>query len=424
MTADQLQQVLQQLGVVRCGSGTVAKCIHCQPEETDAEHYHLQVGIGSCYPVILFCVKCCYPKPVDDEQRSHNRRYSRSVFQLSGCDLDFCYQRMQAEDIRKLWSQVRIGGFTPVAVAERADDDHLHFAYSELLSGLTLSERHRKWLRKRGLDPEWCFDRGYRTVVQREWEGPLLKGVPGLNGRQWLLREDALLIPCRDREGRIGAVKQRLSSDGRSRMRLLSGGGTKAKSMLHWPLGAGADGVLFITEGERKADALYYHYRQPVVGIPGVGRWAAAVADGVRYGAVILALDDDEAGHKCRNLLGQQLTAEGVAVSVAKWPEQWKKIDDALAGGGKVTVEQWQGSGEESKPHTQPKGSTGLVRGQPLSDSQIIRYLRQFGPTLRSELKAFDLTVSAMIRSGQISMVKTADGQLLRVANGCSTVES
>lgn len=427
MTSQQLQDCLDRLGVVRVSGGLYCRCLNCQPDETDPDRFKMAVSPGSVSPIVTFCLRCGKSKAQTEEDRSWNRWLTKRLFTESGIDLGLVFQRMESAEIRRLWTQVKVGGeCVPHRDEEgRADPDTLNRAYTDLLTQLTLSERHRKWLTKRGLDAEWCFRMGYRSTppVSVRSTSPVV-GVPGLTQSwtqsegQWLLRQNALLIPCRDRWGRVLSLKQRLFDGKKGRMRLVSGGGVKALSLLHFPLGSVTDQTpLWVTEGERKADALFYWYRLPTVGLPGVSTWSWAADVGRQYGQVILALDNDDPGRKAADQLALSLGSNGVSVLVAKW-EGTKGIDDALAKGLKVTVGEWTGERESeglqsSPPTKRLYTEQSLVLGQRLSDHQILQYLRQFGPVLRQDLKGYPPTISSMIRQGQIVMHKDDKGQWL-----------
>jgi hypothetical protein len=418
---EQLQHLLDRMGAVRIGGTNYCRCPNCQPAEDDPEKYRLVVSPGRHYPVVAFCHRCMIPKPVSEEDRAFNRQVVRRIWCDAVADVDPVYVRMSEGEVRTLWGAVTVGGKPVREADDRAPDAVLHIHYSSLLSSLTLSDRHRKWLAKRGLDPDWCYERGYRTA-----DGPVpastsAEGVPGLVDGRWLTRK-SLLIPCRDRNGLVGAVKMRLTSDGRSRMRLLSGGGVKAKQMIHFPEGVRLDGrPLWITEGERKADAVYFHYGQPVGGLPGVGFANRAVELSVSAQSVVLALDDDDAGRRCTQLLGTPLRQRNVDVLVARWPDGFKGIDDALAAGQKVEVEEWTGP-ERTKetPSTltpQPTVSTRFQKGQKLRDDQVLPYIREMGPVLRSEVLGYQPLISDLIRRNLVKMTKTAQGQQLEAAD-------
>ncbi len=420
MTAEDLQRSLNRLGAVRCGSTVTAPCPLCQSEPVPIEKHHLSITCGNSFPLLFFCHKCQIPKAQTQEDRDYNRSVSKRILEAAGCDPAVCFERMEAGEIRRLWSQIALGSVVLEEGQERQPDRVLSVAYSELLESLHLSDRHRKWLAKRGMDADYCFSIGYRTSEgecesEREWVG-----VPGCVAGKWLLRP-SLLIPCRNREGLVCAIKQRVTDGGKARMRLLSHRGIKARQLIHWPLAtqAPAKGHSFwITEGERKADYLQRAKGQWVLGLPGCGSWQRVVPllDGVPE--VVLALDADEAGRKTTDQLGRLLKASGKSVLVAKWGNG-KGVDDALAAGEELRLEEFVAAdrvGEAQPVNPQPKGS--LEWGQKLSDHQILPYLKQFGPQPMHLVKAYSPTVMALLREGRLRSSLTKEGRILEVVDG------
>lgn len=416
MTATELQQQLDRLGAVRCGSSVTAPCPLCQPEPVPIEKHHLSITCGQSVPFVFFCHKCQIPKPHSQEERDHNRTVSKQILEAAGCDTDLCFQRMDAGEIRRLWSQVALGSVVLEEDQERQPDRVLSVAYNELLDSLHLSEKHSKWLAKRGMDPHYCYSIGYRTAEgecdsEREWVG-----VPGCVGGKWLLRP-SLLIPCRNREGLICAIKQRVTDGGKARMRLLSHRGIRARQLVHWPLNWSDYNTnqLWITEGERKADYLCSD-GLVAVGLPGCGSWQRVVPLTEQWESVVLALDADEAGRKTTDQLGRLLKVSGKQVQVAKW-DSGKGADDALAAGEELRLEDFaaQQDGEADKKPAQPPTKGSLRYGQPLSDHQIVEYLRQFGPQPMHLVKAYPQTVVALLKEGRLSSRLTKEGRILEV---------
>lgn len=125
---------------------------------------------------------------------------------------------------------------TPTAPAgtPRAEDGTLHEAYSILLDQMDLFPEHRKALRARGLTDEEITRRGYRTlplqgrkayagIVVRRLGDEVAASIPGLfvrtgddGGRWWTLGGvPGLVIPTRDADGRILALRIRADDPGR-----------------------------------------------------------------------------------------------------------------------------------------------------------------------------------------------------------------
>lgn len=414
MTATELQQQLDLLGAVRCGNTVTAPCPLCQPEPVPIEKHHLSINAGASKPFVFFCHRCQTPKAQTAEERDHNRQISKRILEAAGCDTDLCFQPMEVGEIRRIWSQIALGSVVLEEDQVREADGVLHCFYHQALRHLELSDRHRKWLEKKGMDPEWCFERGYRTAT--ELSGPKVEGVPGLVGGQWLFRPNSLLIPCRNKEWSICALKQRVTDGGKARMRLLSHRGIKASQVVHWPLLSESDQKeLWITEGERKADFVYWKLQVPVCGLPGVGSWQKVVPFAQQKRQVVLALDQDEAGRKTTDQLGRLLRAQGIEVLQAQWSEG-KGLDDALQLNAQLEVGEWKAV--ERSDDTQPptKVKSGLTYGQPLSDHQIVPYLKEFGPQPLHQLRVYYPTVLALLREGRLRDKLTKEGRILEVA--------
>lgn len=417
MTATELQQQLDRLGAVRCGNTVTAPCPLCQPEPVPIEKHHLSITVGASRAFVFFCHKCQVPKAQTAEDRDHNRQVSKRILEEAGCDPSLCFEPMDAGEIRRIWSQVALGSVVLEEDQERLPDTELGVIYSILLHQLDLSDRHRKWLEKKGMDADWCFASGYRTATAgRTFGSQLMQGVPGLVGGNWLLRPDSLLIPCRDSVGRICALKQRVTDGGKARMRVLSHRGIKARQLVHWPLGSdNSRPELWITEGERKADFVYWKLQVPVCGIPGCGSWQKVVPFAQQKQQVVLALDQDDTGRKTTDQLGRLLRAQGIEVLQAQWSEG-KGLDDALQLNAQLEVGEWKAT--ERSDGTQPptKVKSGLVYGQPLSDHQIVPYLKEFGPQPLHQLKVFYPTVLALLKEGRLRDRLTKEGRILEVA--------
>lgn len=239
----------------------------------------------------------------------------------------------------------------PVPRQRIAPPDDRNTAYRELIAWERLSDFHRAALLRRGFTPQEIGANQYRTHTPgRVPEGLKPEHVPGFyheNGT-WLVNgPPGLLIPVRDREGRIAGCQVRpdhalrgkylwLSSSGKS-------GGASSGAPCHY---ARADGTqIWITEGPLKADMVAARLGQPCLGVAGVANWRSAMPllGGVRE--VVLAFDEDqpdrarEAVEVSEKAFVQALTECGAKVLKATW--KWaeaKGIDDALQAGAYITV--------------------------------------------------------------------------------------
>lgn len=246
----------------------------------------------------------------------------------------------------------------------RAEPDVLDREYRAILDRLCLAGSDRETLEARGLDTAAIVANGYRTLPLRG-RAALAKvvtgdstndpGVPGIvrkeeAGRGWwsLAGAPGILIPVRDLEGRIMALKVRRPDpcEGPRYLYLTSAkdGGPSAASVLHVPVAARAlretADTLVVTEGELKADVATHLLQKPVVGVPGVGSWALALdlAKAWRPARVVVAFDMDRktkppVAAAQRDLIRALRLAgwDGKAVGSFSWPARWKGIDDYLA---------------------------------------------------------------------------------------------
>ena len=160
----------------------------------------------------------------------------------------------------------------PVELAER------DAVYAEMLSYLTLTDRHRANLRERGLSDERIEGNGYKSMPEHEADRRLLArlvrtnhdllGIPGFYTRygEWTLAgPNGFLIPVRDKDGLIQGLKIRLDSETspNRKYRWLSSrdkhlqNGTRSYSWIH-VTGDRTRKRAYITEGPLKGDVASY----------------------------------------------------------------------------------------------------------------------------------------------------------------------
>lgn len=256
----------------------------------------------------------------------------------------------------------------PVAhhqTSARAPADVLDRAYRAALSRLTLADDDRAGLVARGLDAGAIAAAGYRSLPERgraalaravtEAVGvDLAPTVPGIvwregeRGGYWSFAGwPGLVIPVRDIDGRVVALKIRRSGacepwERYTWVSSTSTNGPGPGAPVHVPAAAlalrGRTGAqrLVITEGELKADVATHLSGVPVVGVPGVGAWPAAVEVARVWGAtrVDVAFDNDARTNKAvadaQEKLVRALRACGFEVGLPRWPEKHKGLDDYL----------------------------------------------------------------------------------------------
>lgn len=246
----------------------------------------------------------------------------------------------------------------------RAGPVDLDRAYRATLARLALESAERAELERRGLDAEHIARGMYRTLrvdgraalaraLVEELGVDLARGVPGVvwrvdGSRGWwsLAGAAGLVVPVRDFEGRVVALKIRRRGEVEKGQRYTyvsssKHGGPAALAVVHVPAAAldarGEGRPLVITEGELKADVATALCGRPVVSLPGVGNWRRGVELARAWGArsVAVAFDADArsnpdvARHQA-NLL-RALEAEGFDARLWQWPPaEGKGLDDVL----------------------------------------------------------------------------------------------
>ncbi|TAK30982.1 MAG: DUF3854 domain-containing protein [Myxococcaceae bacterium] len=245
---------------------------------------------------------------------------------------------------------------------ERAPVEALDAAYQVVLRNLRLDPSDREGLCRRGLNDQAIEAGGYRSLpiegrarlakaVLEEVGEDAARAIPGIvwktadDGHGWwsLGGSPGLLVPVRDLEGRIVALKVRRRDveAGQQRYLYLSSaraGGASAQAALHVPVvHARLDApLLVVTEGELKADVATHLLGAPVVGLPGVSSYALAVllAGALQPRRVAVAFDMDRIGNRFVARAAQQLVAAlrsaGHDTEVWRWNPAHKGVDDHL----------------------------------------------------------------------------------------------
>jgi hypothetical protein len=260
--------------------------------------------------------------------------------------------------------QTRSGDWKSVSTtAEPASPDVHNQVYTALLSELKLSDLHKQDLRGRGLADDEIIKRTYRTLPLRgrsriarelhERFGDRVRSVPGFYEKRGgsgsyltLAGSVGLLVPVRDVEGRIVALKVRSDGDGRfSKYSYVSStkhDGPGPGSPVHIPLGVTPQSqAIRVTEGELKADVATALGDIPTISVLGVSDWLPEleVLRTLEPKAVRLAFDADAVTNPnvATQLLEctEALVAGGFEVELERWSiEAGKGIDDLLAAGG------------------------------------------------------------------------------------------
>ncbi len=236
----------------------------------------------------------------------------------------------------------------------KAAPDVLDTAYRALLAELPLSETHRENLQRRGLTDAEIDSLGYRTlpasgrrelVTRLQARRVKLAGVPGFYieaGELRLAGPAGIAIPVRDIRARIVGLQVRCDKAETGRYKWLSSRGFNAGCSPGAPVHVAglrpACGEVWITEGPLKADIAALKLGRVVLAVAGVGNWSGVIPiiRELRPERVIIAFDMDKTTNHAvqlhRDALMTYLIERGVRMFEADWNQEYKGLDDLLAG--------------------------------------------------------------------------------------------
>ncbi|MDO4167607.1 MAG: DUF3854 domain-containing protein [Eubacteriales bacterium] len=235
------------------------------------------------------------------------------------------------------------------------DIDARHATYSALLSKLTLAVDHKENLLNRGLTENDIIRLGYKSTpvvgmsaiaAQLQSEGMYLAGVPGFyrtgNGSWTFIHEQrGILIPVRDRQGRIQGLQIRRDNVARRKFRWVSSAekpdGCRAEGWTH--LAGSVKPKMILTEGPMKADVIHALTGFTVLAVPGVNaltQLESALIDLQKEGLTEIktAFDMDFAtNHHVQNgydSLLALLSNMGFQFGTYLWDPRYKGLDDYI----------------------------------------------------------------------------------------------
>ncbi len=231
-----------------------------------------------------------------------------------------------------------------------------HEVYSDMLSHLTLLDKHRDNLLGRGLSHTRIEENEYRSMPETPEARRLLAnllgmshdllGIPGFytNHDVWTLAgPNGFLIPVRNKDGLIQGMKIRLDDDSQPnrKYRWLSSrnqeNGTRSYSWVH-VTGNSQSKRAFITEGPLKGDAASYLSADSLfVCIGGVNALNGLKDTLVELGVtdVVEAMDMDQMTNPHVRQAIQAMRQEvrkirGIKYSKYSWNPAYKGVDDYL----------------------------------------------------------------------------------------------
>jgi hypothetical protein len=254
------------------------------------------------------------------------------------------------------------------------DDAELrHRVYEAIGKAFGLSDGHREYLQGRGLSDYEIEARGYWTIPKLSNSMKVMKALQEIGIQTGDLNKVARVapgvcpggsigivttghenigIPTRDTSGRITGVRVRNTESGDNRY-LGWFTSPKCSSGVHChlsrplPGGLSDSETLRITEGELKADFASDRQGIATLSIPGVTSWRAAlpVVEQLKPKLVRLSFDADcqtnpAVAGAVINLWDALTQKEGIEVAVETWPEDHKGIDDAIAAGAEITIQE------------------------------------------------------------------------------------
>lgn len=231
-----------------------------------------------------------------------------------------------------------------------------HAAYTELLSLLTLSQRHRQNLHGRGLPDAVIKKNGYKsmpeTAAERRHIAALLAqnhelhGLPGFytkNGVWTMAGPRGFLIPVRNKDGLIQGLKIRLDDSGKRKYCWLSTrrdcyeNGTRSHSWIH-VTGDRTQKRAYLTEGPLKGDVASYLANGALfVCLGGVSahKGIGETLQALGVTEVMEAMDMDqftkpEVWRSVLCLRSEVQRIPGIRYYQCTWDRQFKGVDDYL----------------------------------------------------------------------------------------------
>lgn len=235
------------------------------------------------------------------------------------------------------------------------DVESRHNTYSALLSMLSLAADHKENLLSRGLTDQDIVRLEYKTTPvvgmsaiakQLQSDGLYLAGVPGFyrdkNGSWTFVHEKrGILIPVRDRLGRIQGLQIRRDNVTRRKFRWVSStemeDGCHAEGWTH--LAGTVRPTIVLTEGPMKADVIHALSGLTVLAVPGVNSLTQLqmTLEDLREEGLLevkTAFDMDFAtNHHVQNgynSLLQLLGDMGFSFGTYLWDPRYKGLDDYI----------------------------------------------------------------------------------------------
>lgn len=302
-----LSNLLKRLTCEQKGTEFRALCKLCNNKS-------LFINPGKYKVAIAFCNNC----GVENKEK---------VLQANNISADDLGPHLSVEEIDKIWQTITPNFHRVKDKSLRlqiAKSDLLHTCYTYLLKhqSCKLLPDHIEWLESRGLPLSKCEELLYAstptsieaTKIAEELHkiiGEDIYNVPGFvkkDGKCNLrVNEAGIFHPTRNYEGEVNVVKIRKPKASKNdRLYALSSSSCDGPSSLvrcHIPLNVNklvSQETVWITEGERKADVLFYKLNVATLGVPGSQNIKLAFeelkSNFSNCKRIVMAMDKDKAG--------------------------------------------------------------------------------------------------------------------------------
>ncbi len=270
-----MQDVISLLGIEQPKNGRSSYYVQCPCCDDSPRHKHLNINLKK---EVFRCPRC---------------GISGGIFDLYSLYTNVPRDKVRKALVEKLGvpeqNNNRPNRNIPVKEETECpimDIETRHATYSALLSKLTISADHRENLLNRGLTDRDIDSLGYKTTPvvgmttiarQLRMEGHYLAGVPGFyrdSSGSWSFigEKRGILIPVRDRFGRIQGLQIRRDNVAKRKFRWVSStelkDGCRAEGWTH--LAGPVRPLIVLTEGPMKADVIHALTGMTVLAVPGV----------------------------------------------------------------------------------------------------------------------------------------------------------
>jgi len=343
--------------------------------EEVAELLQLKVKRRTAYQMYVNCPFCVNSKGEYDTKGHLNINFQKSVFRCNRCNVQggmldlygLYFNLSRKEAYRDIVERLKLenNGIFPKSInrmvmefskPEEVTLEEKDKTYSELLTLLSLSSKHRDNLKSRGLSEEEIAKNQYRTTpavglkrlaVTLLEKGCKLNGVPGFfvdDDGEWTLdiRGNGIMIPVRNDIGQIQGIQIRKDKGDKKYTWLTSSErnlGVSASTYVHFSNIKLNSNEVFLTEGPLKADIASTLSKKPFMALPGAScyKLLEKVSAKLKWhgiDTIVNAMDMDRYTNPnvMQNVDEMQKLIEklGFRIINLEWSPKYKGIDDYL----------------------------------------------------------------------------------------------